>query len=53
MKLVFGLPGAALMIAVLANFVVKVMAPAMMVVVLIGIVMMPIDLWQVRNEADT
>ncbi len=53
MKLIFGLLGAALMIAFLGSFVIKVKEPAMMVVVLIGIVMMMIDLWQARNEADT
>jgi xanthosine utilization system XapX-like protein len=53
MKLVFGLIGAALMVAFLASFVIKVREPAMIVVVLIGVVMMLIDLWQARNEADT
>lgn len=53
MKLVFGLLGAALMIAFLASFVVKVREPAMIAVVLVGVVMMIIDLWQARNEADT
>lgn len=53
MKLLFGLFGAALMVAFLASFVVKVREPAMIVVVLIGVVMMAIDLWQARNEPDT
>lgn len=53
MKLIFGLLGATLMIAFLASFVIKVKEPAMMAVVLIGIVMMLVDLWQARNEADT
>jgi galactitol-specific phosphotransferase system IIC component len=53
MKLLYGLIGAALMIAFLASFVVKVRDAAMIVVVLIGIVMMVVDLWQARNEADT
>ncbi len=53
MKLLFGLLGAALMIAFLASFVIKVQEPAMIVVVLIGVAMMVIDLWQARNEADT
>lgn len=53
MKLAFGLIGAVLMIAFLSSFVIKVQEPAMIVVVLIGIVMMVIDLWQARNEADT
>ena len=53
MKLLFGLIGAALMIAFLASFVVKIQEPAMIVVVLIGVVMMFVDLWQARNEPDT
>lgn len=53
MKLVFGLIGAALAIAFLLSFVLKVREVAMMVVVLIGIVMMFVDLWQARNEPDT
>jgi xanthosine utilization system XapX-like protein len=53
MKLVFGLFGAGLMLAFLASFVIKVREPAMIVVVLIGIVMMLVDLWNARNEADT
>ncbi len=53
MKLLFGLIGAALMIAFLGSFVAKVPEPAMIVVVLIGILMMLIDLWQARTEADT
>jgi hypothetical protein len=53
MKLLFGLLGAALMVAFLASFVVKVKEPAMIVVVLIGVAMMLVDLWQARNEADT
>ncbi len=53
MKLLFGLLGAALMIAFLASFVIKVREPAMMIVVAIGVVMMLVDLWQARNEADT
>ncbi len=53
MKLLFGLIGALLMIGFLASFVIKVQEPAMIVVVLIGIVMMLVDLWQARNEADT
>lgn len=53
MKLVFGLIGAVLMIAFLASFVIKVKAPAMIVVVLIGVVMMLVDLWHARDEADT
>ncbi len=52
MKLWFGLLGAAMMIAFLASFVVKVKEPAMVVVAVIGIVMMLIDLWQARNEPD-
>ncbi|MEP6558017.1 MAG: hypothetical protein ABJB17_06030 [Burkholderiales bacterium] len=53
MKLLFGLIGAALMIAFLASFVIKIHEVAMIVVVLIGVAMMLIDLWQARNEADT
>ena len=53
MKLAFGLLGAALMIAFLASFVVKVREPAMIIVVLIGIVLMVVDLWHARDEADT
>lgn len=53
MKLLFGLIGAALMVAFLASFVIKVKEVAMIVVVLIGVVMMVVDLWQARNEPDT
>lgn len=53
MKLLFGLVGAAMMLAFLASFVIKVKEPAMMVVVAIGVVMMFVDLWQARNEVDT
>jgi xanthosine utilization system XapX-like protein len=53
MKLLFGLLGAALMVAFLSSFVVKVKEPAMIAVVLVGVVMMLIDLWQARNEADS
>ena len=53
MKLLFGLIGAALMVAFLASFVIKVKEPAMMIVVLIGIVMMVVDLWHARDEPDT
>lgn len=53
MKLVFGLFGAALMIAFLASFVVKVQEPAMIVVVLIGVATMIVDLWHARDEPDT
>ena len=53
MKLIYGLVGAALMIAFLASFIVKVKEVAMIAVALIGIVLMCIDLWQARNEADT
>ena len=53
MKLVFGLIGAALMIAFLASFVIKVQEPAMMIVVVIGVLMMMVDLWHARDEADT
>ncbi|MEO7243300.1 MAG: hypothetical protein ABIW85_10355 [Variovorax sp.] len=53
MKLIFGLIGALLMVAFLAGFVIKVQEPAMIVVVLIGIAMMLVDLWQARDEPDT
>ncbi len=53
MKLWFGLLGGLMMIVFLASFVIKVQEPAMIVVVLIGVVMMLIDLWQARNEPDT
>lgn len=53
MKLWFGLLGAAMMIAFLAGFVIKVKEPAMIIVVLVGIAMMVVDLWQARNEEDT
>lgn len=53
MKLLFGLIGAALMIAFLASFVIKIQEVPMIVVVLIGVAMMLVDLWQARNEADT
>ena len=53
MKLLFGLIGAAMMVAFLSSFVIKVKEPAMMVVVLIGVVLMLVDAWNARNEADT
>lgn len=53
MKLIFGLMGAALMIAFLASIIVKVPEVPLIGVVLIGIVMMVVDLWHARNEADT
>ena len=53
MKLWFGLVGAAMVIAFLASFVVKVREPAMIAVVLIGVAMMLFDLWQARNEPYT
>lgn len=52
MKLWYGIVGAALMITFLANFVIKIKEPAMMGVVLIGLIMMIVDLWQSRNESD-
>jgi hypothetical protein len=52
MKLLFGLVGAAMMIAFLASFVLKVKEPAMIIVVLVGIVLMVVDLWHARNEPD-
>jgi len=53
MKLLFGLLGAVMMVAFLASFILKVKEPSMMAVATIGIVMMLVDLWQARNEADT
>jgi hypothetical protein len=53
MKLVYGLFGALLMIVFLASFVLKVREPAMIAVVVIGVVMMLVDLWQARDERDT
>jgi hypothetical protein len=53
MKLWFGLLGAAMMIAFLASFVIKVQEISMIVVSLIGVVLMVVDLWHARNEADT
>jgi len=53
MKLIFGLIGAALMIAFLGSVIVKVREVALIGVVLVGVVMMVVDLWHARNEADT
>lgn len=53
MKLWYGLFGAVVMMAFLASFVIKIKEPAMIVVVLIGVVMMVVDLWQSRNESDS
>ena len=53
MKLIFGLLGAGLMVAFLASFVIKVKEPAMIAVVLVGVAMMLVDLWQARNEEVT
>lgn len=53
MKLLFGLIGAALMIAFLGSVVVKVPEVALIVVMACGAVMMLVDLWQARDEADT
>lgn len=53
MKLLFGLIGAAMVIAFLASFVLKVPEPALIIVMLIGVGMMMVDLWQARNEVDT
>lgn len=53
MKLHFGLIGAALMIAFLASIIVKVREVALIGVVLVGVVMMLVDLWHARNEANT
>jgi hypothetical protein len=53
MKLVFGLIGAALVLAFLVSILMKVPDKALIVVSLIGVVMMLVDLWQARHEADT
>ncbi|MBK7060732.1 MAG: hypothetical protein IPI03_15625 [Rubrivivax sp.] len=53
MKLIFGLLGAAMMIAFLLSLILKVKEVALIVVVMIGVVMMLVDLWNARNEADT
>ncbi len=53
MKLLYGLFGAVVMMAFLASFVIKIKEPAMIVVVLIGVAMMVVDLWQSRNESDS
>lgn len=52
MKLIFGLIGAAMVIAFLSAFILKVREPAMTVVAVLGVVMMLVDLWQARNEKD-
>ena len=52
MKLIYGLLGAVLVIAFLASFVLKVKEPAMIAVVLLGVAMMLVDVWQARNEPD-
>ncbi len=53
MKLLFGLIGAALVLAFLAGIVLKVQEVALIVVVAVGLVLMAVDLWQARNEADS
>jgi len=53
MKLWFGLLGAGMAVAFLAAFALKVRDPAMIAVIVIGIVMMLVDLWQASNEEDT
>lgn len=53
MKLIFGLLGAAMMVAFLLSLILKVKEVALIVVVMIGVVMMLVDLWNARNEADT
>ncbi|MEO7392570.1 MAG: hypothetical protein ABIU58_10365 [Ramlibacter sp.] len=52
MKLVFGLLGAALVIAFLGSIVFKVREISLIVVILIGILLMFVDLWHARNEPD-
>jgi hypothetical protein len=53
MKLLFGAIASAMMIAFLASFVIKVQEPMMMAVVLVGVILMLVDAWNARNEADT
>lgn len=37
----------------IANFVIQIKEPAVIAVVLIGVVVMLVDLWQLRNESDS
>lgn len=53
MKLLFGILGAALVIAFLGSIIWKVREISLVVVVLIGVALMAVDLWQARNEPDT
>lgn len=53
MKLLYGLIGAALVIAFLGSVVWKVREVSLVVVILIGVALMLVDLWHARNEADT
>ena len=53
MKLLFGLIGAVLLIVFLGAIVIKVPEVSLGIVMLVGIGMALVDLWQARNEADT
>ncbi len=53
MKLLYGLIGAALVVAFLGSVIWKVREVSLVIVVLIGIALMMVDLWHARNEADT
>jgi hypothetical protein len=53
MKLLFGMLGAVLMTVFLGSIVLKVKEPALVAVVLVGLLLMLVDLWQARNEKDT
>lgn len=53
MKLLYGLIGAALVIAFLGSVVWKVREVSLVVVILIGVALMLVDLWHARDEADT
>lgn len=52
MKLLYGLIGAALVIAFLGSIIWKVTEISLIVVVLIGVALMVVDLWHARDEAD-
>jgi hypothetical protein len=53
MKLLFGLLGAVMVLVFLGSIVVKVPEVSLIAVVLIGVAMMFVDLWQAREEPDT
>lgn len=53
MKLWFGLLGAPMLTAIQASVVVKVREPTISIVVLVGVIMTVVDLWQARDEPDS